>query len=139
MHVELTCTGYPKFASHAGHVQQIFKMSGEEPQIKSIKSPAKKSKCPTKLKKFSRSLYALLCVCKTNWSIYPVSPLPNPKRGHPKFSRVKSHIGQVKVTLKLTPAIDESFLIGHVKNNYSPSHVEHNKTVQTAHAHVITS
>ena len=34
------------------HVQQIFKMSGEELLLNSIKCPAKNSKCPVKPKKF---------------------------------------------------------------------------------------
>ncbi len=44
-------TVYTKFAGHAGQTQPKPKMSGKGLLLNSIKCPAKRSKCPAKLKK----------------------------------------------------------------------------------------
>ena len=49
-------TVYAKFVGLARYVQQILEVSGEEPQLNSIKCSAKSLKCPARLKKFSRTL-----------------------------------------------------------------------------------
>ena len=42
---------YTKLAGLAGHVHQIFKMSGKELLLNSIKCPLKHSKCPGEAQK----------------------------------------------------------------------------------------
>ncbi len=60
---------YTKFVGHGGQVRRKWKMSGEGLLLNSIKCPAKRSKCPAKLKKTlcTLSQWHFLVAMVINW------------------------------------------------------------------------